>query len=174
MRKLILFLLMALATSIASFAMSAHGADNNDAAATISDEKALECCKWYVSAPPPATVAELKKRQEVAQIIVKYIADTDKFDLELTESVMKLIDLNNPETGVDLFSVYLAGETVYCLENGLSKSDASSFASAMADVVHYYSQMKNHDMKPLNKYLKMDRAEQLKQFTKLYNQNSSH
>ncbi len=171
MRKFILFLILAITASAAVADTPVAASDNTEAGSSIPESLVLKYCKWYISTPPSADPAEAEAREGIASLIVNYISETKDFNLKMTGAVLKMLELNGPAHNSDLLGVYLAGETIYCLEHNLKNSNATSFANAMVDVVNYYAMLPEHNIKSLNKYLDMDNAKRLKKFEKFYNNN---
>lgn len=173
MRRLILTLILALAASASAFSSTVPAPDTTEPGTAVSEDLVLKYCKWYVSTPPSTDPAEIEARKAIGALIVTYVCDTKKFSIQLGGAAAKMLGLNDPDHDADLLGVYLAGETIYCLEHDLKVSDATSFANAMADVVNFYSMLPEHNVKSLDKYLDMDNSERIKRFEKFYNDNSS-
>lgn len=172
MKKIFLFFIFAIAASVAAFGTSVPTTDN-ESGTPLSEDLVLKYCKWYISTPPPTDPAEVEARKAIAALIVTYVSDTQKFSIQLGGAIVKLLELNNPDHEPDLLAVYIAGETIYCLEYDLKVSDANSFANAMVDVMNFYSMLPDHSVKSLNKYLDMDNSKRLKEFEKFYKKTSN-
>lgn len=173
MKKFFLFFIFAIAASVAVFGSPAPTTDNTETGTPISEDLVLKYCKWYISTPPPTDPAEVEARKAIAALIVTYVTDTQKFSIQLGSAMSKLLGLNDPDHEPDLLMVYIAGETIYCLEHDLKVSDATSFANAMVEVMNFYSMLPDHNVKSLNKYLDMDNSKRLKEFEKFYKKTSN-
>ncbi len=170
MRKLLITLALAIMTSTAVFADQGQPpAMQMQIGGDTSEEEILELCKWYLSTPPTENG---QLRQLVAAKIVIYAINTDKFTLEIGESIEQLLNLSgNNEDSQELLAVYIAGEVMYCLEHNLKAGNATSFARSMLGVMDAYSQMPGHPLQSLNKFLEMDTPARLSAFEALYNKN---
>lgn len=168
--KRFLFLLMAtLVVSLSTVRGFAMSQEESELPGHLTEQQALNLCKWFVTSAPATDGEEKEQRRAAAALILKYATETDKFSLRLDEAPMKLLDVQggNDQTA-DLLMVYIAGETIFCLENNLEVSDAASFASAMDGVINFYARMPKHSIKSLNKYLKMDSEKRKAAFEKYY------
>lgn len=172
MKKVIVNLLLLVFVAFSSLSGYAVSANNVESEQNVSEAEILAICKWYISTPLSDSDEQLSKRAEAAQLFVTYAITTDKFELGISPAVEKLIDLTgNHHESPELLTVYIAGEIIYCLEHDLKVSNADSFASAMEDVMNFYSQLPVQSVNSLNKYLNMDTAKRLESFKKIYNKN---
>lgn len=169
MKKLIITLALAIMTSMAAFADQVKPqVMQRQMGGDTSEEEILELCNWFLSTPP---TENWQLRQLVAAKIVIYALNTDKFTLEIGEWVGDLLDMSGKhKESEDLLAVYIAGEVMYCLEHDLKASNATSFARSMLGVMDAYSQLPEHPLQSLNKYLEMDTAARLAAFEALYNE----
>ncbi len=166
MKRFFTLLMLTLVVSVSAISTYSMPVNESQQAGNVTEEQALDVCKWYVTSSPDTDQAQ---RQTAATVILKYVTDTDKFSLQMGKAAMQLLDISGgSEESAELLMVYIAGEALYCLENNLKVSNAASFASAMDYVINYYSRLPKQSIKPLNKYLKMSPEKRKEALEKYY------
>ena len=170
--KKIIALMFAMIVSIMTFSSYSITENDNDPTHKFSEAEILKLCKWFVSTPPSDDAKQAELRKAAGAQILLYAVNTETFTLDITNASTQLFGKEKNSVSTDLFSTYLAGEVLYCLEHNLKKNNATSFSNAMEGVINIYSQMANQPIKSLNKYLKMDKEKRMMAFEKLYNNSN--
>ncbi len=174
MKKFFMMLILALAVSGSAVDTYAAPDQPQQSKTELSESDILNLCMKYVMLPPSDDPEQKEQRQYMAAAIVSYITNTDKFVLLIGAPVIKALQIGeNRSDSPELFMVYMAAETIYCLEHNLSTTDAESYAFSMEMVLSQYSRMPKHDLKVLNKFMKMKEDERTKALVNYYNKEIS-
>lgn len=170
MKKFLTMMILALAVSGSAVDTYAAPAEPQQSAAVMSDDEIISLCKQFVHLLPSHNPYQEKERLDMAKKIIIYVTDTDKLVMNLGTPVSKPLAISDDKSdSSDLLMVYIAAETLYCLEHNLPEDNAESYAYAMELVLDHYSLMPKHNLKVLNKFLKINESDRTKALIDYYN-----
>lgn len=184
MKKILVLLILAvgLATLLSTARASATGvAASQNTVGKLTDKEAIDYSKFYIATAGDASLADM--RQKIAAQLIVYAINTNKFALTLSPAVYNLLGRdedkdngedkangNAPNERASMLMIYMAGETIYLLENKQKNNSAASFVYAFNQVLDVYAKMKEHNLEGLNKFLEMSPEERNAALEESYNE----